>query len=261
MKKMEGRAWYWLKSLPGAKMGFLVCQPKSPIVWMDEQFKQTYKIPIRFSASVLEKSVFLASLNRTLGVLQIEDCWMYKGTNLRTKKFSERWRIVSKVLSYEYREDKVLQRGFEVQAATFFPLTGLREMVGSSMPPFVLAQGEDYSRRLRVQLVGKDQDSSSRPLFVEDSEVAVPAPTPSRAEKADMPVFPETPEGTAIAVPHEEYPDTYNLFIGGQKKGYAAVQELALSKKLRKAIAETPQLLVRIDWNEEFKMYVILSIA
>lgn len=268
MKKMEGRAWYWLKSLPGAKMGFLVCQPKSPVVWIDEQFKVSYKLPMRFAASVLEKGcVFLASLNRTMGVVQLEDCWMYKNSIVRGKKFSDRWAIVSKVLTLEYREDPMLQRGFSVQAASFLPLTDLRKI--DPLPPFLLAQGEDYSRRLRVQLGDREggggaraegggrSTQSARPLFVDDEVPAAPAPAPSAVEG---PVE-ETPPGTAYAVPHDEYPDTYNLFVNGQKKGYAAVQDLALSRKLKAACAGKTNLLVKIDWNEEFKMYEILSLV
>jgi hypothetical protein len=68
-----------------------------------------------------------------------------------------------------------------------------------------------------------------------------------------------------MAVPHEEFPDTYTIFIQGVKKGYAAVQDLELSRQLRDAFAATAeaaagkQLPVKVEWNDEFNMYEILG--
>ena len=63
----------------------------------------------------------------------------------------------------------------------------------------------------------------------------------------------------ARAVAHEDHPDTYNLWINGVKKGYAAVQNLDLSRKLRIAVKESNETFVVVEWNDEFKMYEILS--
>jgi hypothetical protein len=65
----------------------------------------------------------------------------------------------------------------------------------------------------------------------------------------------------AKAVAHEEYPDTYNLWIKGVKKGYAAVQDLDLSRELRLASKEGAELFVNVEWNSEFNMYEIVSKA
>jgi hypothetical protein len=65
-----------------------------------------------------------------------------------------------------------------------------------------------------------------------------------------------------IAVPHPEYPDTYDIFIKGVKKGYAAVQDIDLSRRLKKA-CETQGinegLCVNVEWNEEFSSYEIVG--
>jgi hypothetical protein len=65
----------------------------------------------------------------------------------------------------------------------------------------------------------------------------------------------------AKAVAHEEYPDTYNLWIKGVKKGYAAVQDLDLSRELRLASKDGAELFVNVEWNSEFNMYEIVSKA
>jgi hypothetical protein len=64
----------------------------------------------------------------------------------------------------------------------------------------------------------------------------------------------------AKAVPHEDHPDTYTLWIGGKKKGFGAVQDLELSRKLRDAVKEKRDIQVEITWNEEFRMYEISSL-
>jgi hypothetical protein len=66
---------------------------------------------------------------------------------------------------------------------------------------------------------------------------------------------------TAKAVAHEEYPDTYNLWFKGVKKGYAAVQDLDLSRELRLASQTAKDLFVKVEWNSEFNMYEIVSKA
>jgi hypothetical protein len=63
-----------------------------------------------------------------------------------------------------------------------------------------------------------------------------------------------------IAIPHEEYPDTYNLFEGSVEKGYAAVQELDLSCALKAASKQHKKLIVEVHWNKEFSMYEIISL-
>jgi hypothetical protein len=67
----------------------------------------------------------------------------------------------------------------------------------------------------------------------------------------------------ARAVAHPEYPDTYDVFVGSVKKGYAAVQDLRLSRQLREAagIAGSEGVAVRVEWNEEFKMLEIVGLA
>jgi hypothetical protein len=87
----------------------------------------------------------------------------------------------------------------------------------------------------------------TKPLFVDE----------------DIPETTSTSDSTAIAIPHDEYPDTYNLFIKGVKKGFAAVQDLDLSKQLRSTLSKSvkKELCVNISWNEEFKMYEINNIV
>ena len=62
-----------------------------------------------------------------------------------------------------------------------------------------------------------------------------------------------------IAVP-EEFPDTYTIVINGETKGYAAVQDIELSRKLRLAAKDSKKIPVKVEWNQEFSSYEIISL-
>lgn len=243
----DGERWQWLE--PIGRQGYLVFLPKQPIVWIDDQCKKSFKIPLRVSASLYEKkSVFLASLNSGDGELRIEDCWLLRGKLQRQLPFSQRWDSVLEFFTSLFREDAYLQRGLRITSASFLPLTVALSWK-DTLPPFMIAQGETAPRRLRVQLI-----SSSDP----PSAPADPIPTRAPAAVSVQ----EEPEGFARAISHPEYPDTYDLFVGSVKKGYAAVQDLRLSRKLREATSNTDAgVRVKVEWNEEFKMLEIVDLA
>ncbi len=239
----DGEQWQWLE--PVGRQGYLVFLPKQPIVWLDDQCKKSFKIPLRVSAPLYEKkSVFLASLNSGDGELRIEDCWLLRGKLQRQLPFSQRWDSVLEFFTSLFREDAFLQRGLRITSAKYLPLTVALSWK-DTLPPFMIAQGEKAPRRLRVQLMPSP----------EPAPVAAPVPVPK--------VVQEEPEGFARAVPHPEYPDTYDLFVGSVKKGYAAVQDLRLSRKLREASAAAGDggVRVKVEWNEEFKMLEIVGVA
>lgn len=266
-KRMERDPWYWLLPVPGGRVGYLVFQPKQPAVWIDEQFKMSWRIGIRVSSSVYERpSVFIASLNKSYGLLRLEDAWLIGGKSLLETPFTQRWQVVCDFFAESYREDQRLQQGLRIEPAEFKSLTAARSITGI---PTVYAQGEHAPRRLRVQfevtsatqpaahpiVVPKQSRSSAtaslKPMFVEEEEVSS-----DEVVKEEQPLEGQT---VARAVAHEEYPDTYNLWINGVKKGFAAVQDLDLSRQLRIAAKEAKEIFVVVEWNDEFKMYEILS--
>jgi hypothetical protein len=250
--------WYWLQPVIGGRAGYLVCLPDQPIVWMDEQFKQSFRIPMRVSSAIYEKkSVFLASLNKVDGFLRLEDAWMVGGEFLRGRPFTSRWEALCSFYDSKYRMDTVLQQGFRIDICSYEALINITKW--TSIPSVVFAQGERHQRRLRIQLVEQKPKSkmeysssslSSAPAFVEPKEVTTDYTT--------------TADDVAKAVPHEEYPDTYDLWMKGVKKGYAAVQDLALSRHLRQATSvgkEKKEVLVKVAWNSEFDMFEIVSLV
>ena len=277
-KKFEDskEPWYWLEPVPGGRTGFLVFLPDQPAVWMDDQGKSSVFVQMRVSVDTYQKnSVFIASLNKFDGLLRLEDAWLISGKKYVAVPFTQRWNDVLDFYSTQYKEDHQLQQGLRIEPAEFKSLGSIRDW-HSSAPSMMFAQGERYPRRLRVQLGAETQAQTQAqpqpqpqqrpltqaqaqprpqaqkrqpivPLFVDDEEVSV-------TKKA-------TNENIALAVAHEEYPDTYNLSVNGVKKGYAAVQDLELSRELRSATKENANVYVKIEWNTEFSMYEIISFA
>jgi hypothetical protein len=266
----QGGKWCWLDML--GRAGYLVFHPGQPVIWLDEQNKNSFKIPIRVSSLVVEKkTVLLASLDKVNGILRLEDAWLLEGEFLRQRTFTERWERVKEFYDTQFREDSHYQQGLQVEMASFSPLT--QALTWS--PPFskmALLQPDQGPRRLRVQF--EEQQRQPMPGQVKGPLLPTPAtagmPLQAQAKLKTTPLTQNTKsstklkEGTALAVPHEDFPDTYNLWVDGVKKGYAAVQDLDLSLALRKSLESLSgkkECVVNIQWNSEFEMYEIKSLV
>ena len=245
-KRFETEQWYWLTPLASGRTGFLVFQSRCPVVWIDDQFKQSYRIPMRVSFQVYERSsLMLASLDRVNGILRIEDCWTLAGDDIRSKSFTERWNSVHEFFDRMHRPDPTLQQGLQIEPAKYAPLSAA--LTWQPLPNLVFAQGETAPRRLRVYFQPKPEMREQPPL------PSLPPPTKPTEEDP-------TNQHLAKAVPHPEYPDTYDLWIQGVKQGFAAVQDIELSRQLRLLAKTTKEMLVKIQWNEEFDMYEIIGL-
>jgi len=252
IKKFQGKRWYWLSQI--GRSGYLVFLPKTPIVWIDEQFKQSYKIQMRVSSTMYEKpSVLIASLNLGDGLLRLEDAWFLSGKNLVNNPFTQRWDNLLETYSLLYKYDSALQQGLRIEPAVYESLESIKNI--QKMPNVLIAQGEDDARRLRVQM--QPQRAEPQPQVPQpraEPKAPKPAPRPPpRPEQVSKP-DPRSVQSEAFAIPHPEYPDTYELVIDGVKKGFAAVQDLDLSKRLKLC---GNKIRVKIEWNPEFSMYEI----
>jgi hypothetical protein len=277
-KKIEenNSPWYWLEPVPGGRTGFLVFLPGQQAVWTDEQGKVSFYVQVRVAEEIYKKnSVFIASLNKFDGLLRLEDAWLVAGQNQATTKypFTQRWDSLIRFYSTQYKEDFQLQQGLRLELASFQSLSSLDKW--AKMPTMMFLQGENAHKRLRVQLEEtqelapaqqqkpprvalhmRKEHLNQRAMFVDDDE---PHHKDTKSESTSKAVTHD--ESTAKAVAHEEHPDTYNLWIKGVKKGYAAVQDLDLSRELRLASKEDKDLFVKVEWNSEFNMYEIVSKA
>ena len=276
-KKIEenNSPWYWLEPVPGGRTGFLVFLPGQQAVWTDEQGKVSFYVQVRVAEEIYKKnSVFIASLNKFDGLLRLEDAWLVAGQNQATTKypFTQRWDSLIRFYSTQYKEDFKLQQGLRLELASFQSLACLDKW--AKIPIMMFLQGENAHKRLRVQLE-ETQEPAPAPAPQQQKQmrkppVQMPVQTRAMFVDDDEPPHKDTEsestakavahtESIAKAVAHEEHPDTYNLWIKGVKKGYAAVQDLDLSRELRLTSKEGKDLFVKVEWNSEFNMYEIVS--
>lgn len=268
--------WYWLR---GGKHGFLVMAPKSPIVWMDEQGKVSYKISIRVSKELLQGTICLASLQLTDGVLVLEDMRYIAGKNIEAEPFSKRWDVLLDFYRNSYICDTVLQGGLTVEPAVYYPLEAAASW-DQDTPMYMVAQGETQRKRIRIQIRDKEVKTyipeRKYPPTREPSQLVKekqakgrgpPAPAPAHAPHVTgaataapiVAVAAVVPKETYV-IPSKEFPDTYLLVINGEEKGYAAVQGLSLSRALRNRGTDS-KIPVNVAWNPEFSSHEIVSIA
>jgi hypothetical protein len=280
-KRMESDTWYWLSPLAGGRVGYLIFLPDQPVIWIDDQFKQSFKIQMRVSSDIYKKhTLLIASLNKTDCMLRLEDAWIFAGKSLLDDPFSKRWEALLDFYADDFKEDLKLQQGLRIEPASFTPLHSANEWLSDEKrrPSLMFAQGEKAPRRLRVQIQERDKAENDKaivpPFFYADNDEKKPVKTKTHKAKpmfvedanadaeADANANAQTGSDTlAKAIANEEYPDTYNIWIRGVKKGYAAVQDLDLSRILREATKDKKEVMVRVEWNEEFNMYQIVSQA
>jgi hypothetical protein len=196
----------------------------------------------------------------------LEDMWVNSGKSTRDQPFTQRWSATLDFYTLYYKPDLILQQGIRVETAIFSSLYSLQTM--DKPPQMMIAQGETSQRRLRVQLTQQPEKGA----FVEHREPMNPIKpmnpmnpmNPIKHMKEQPMKEPiREPNKDIIAVPHPEYPDTYDIWIKGVKKGYAAVQDIDLSRRLKKASSESSEshkgLCVNVEWNEEFSSYEIVG--
>jgi hypothetical protein len=287
---LQKGTWYWLSGSQG-KSGFLAMAPKSPVVWLDEQGKVSYKINMRVSKEWSERgSVFLASLNMNDGILRLEDLRFASGKSIEGDVFSKRWDALLDFYRNSYIHDSLLQGGLTIEPATY---SSLDSAAGWQDPPmYMIAQGETFKKRVRVQVRDKDRTPivervyppTREPSQLVRQKVRPGAPRPpgerphahahahARIQTPQPPVKHEQIQGLsspkasgheldAYVVPSKDFPDTYVLFVKGESKGFAAVQGLSLSRSLREASKTSEKIPVSVTWNAEFSSHEIVSIA
>jgi hypothetical protein len=251
------------------RVGYLLFLPKQPAVWYDEQGKQAWKIPIRASSTLSQKtSVFIARFDRSDMKLYVDDCWMYKGDSLITRSFSERWEYVLSFYTNDYCQEALFQPSLE--CGVYFPLSAFEELTVSQQ--WIHWMPEDSSqKRMRIQLTEEQpqaqqaqqppQPQQSHPPITRPVAPSAPPLKPAATTAAPTAHQPSKKVLIARAVPHATLPDTFTLFTAeNEEKGHAAVQQFSLSLKLKEAAKEGP-LLVSVRWNSEFERWQILAIA
>ena len=217
------------------KQGLLIIGNEfRPLIVDESQPDKPNVIPMRLDREVLEDTwIFAISIFHSEGLIQIEDCIVSAGEQIRsTKSFKDRFALVQKFSDFVWYEDKRFQLNWQIKIADVLPLISVREAVQSlSGGNLCLMPELPTFRLLKVTYV-----PPAKPKITS-------GPSDFRCE----PVIGK--------------PDLYDILDSdGTNMGRAAIQTLSISQALQLKKATGEPLRVMAEWNEDFESYVVTSV-
>jgi hypothetical protein len=211
------------------KQGLLILGKNArPAIIDEESPEKPYLCPMRLDReSILDTWIFGISIYKTEGLIQLEDCIVANGEQLRsTKTFKERYLYMERFCNTIWSKDKQFQ-GTDIQVASFYPLESVQQtMAAVNSGCICLMPDSPQNRLLKVTSVVHTSTSTSDEF---------------------------------ICSPVEGKPDVYMLTQDGKDKGRASIQTLAISKALQEKRSSN-SIKVRCTWNQDFDSFVVTDI-
>jgi hypothetical protein len=215
--------------------GLLIIGNEFRPVIIDESQSDTPNIlPMRLDRETLQDTwIFAITLFHAEGLLQIEDCVVAAGEQIRSSKnFKERFALVQKFSDHIWFNDERFQLNWKIQVANMVPLNSIQEAIQ------ILSGGNIC---LMPDL------PSFRLLKVTHMAAPKPIITTGPSDFKCIPVIGK--------------PDLYDLVTSeGTTLGRAAIQTLSISQALQLKRATGEPLRVMAEWNEDFESYVVTSV-
>jgi len=217
------------------KQGLLIIGNEfRPLIVDESQPDKPSVIPMRLDREVLEDTwVFAISIFHSEGLIQIEDCIVSAGEQIRsTKSFKDRFALVQKFSDFVWYEDKRFQLNWQIKIADVLPLISVKEAIQSlSGGNLCLMPELPIFRLLKITYIPP----------------AKPKITSGPSDFICEPVFGK--------------PDLYDILSSdGTNMGRAAIQTLSISQALQFKKATGDPLRVMAEWNEDFESYVVTSV-
>lgn len=254
-----------------AEPGFLVFIPKSNPIFlkynMSKREKEInngqpicYTLRMRVSPEVYEGSVLIATLDGIAHSLVLEDIYVWRKQNIfETQTFTKRRECMKEFVQHHWIPDVRLLGGITTEIMNPKPLDSLKEFVGvNDFTKIFLIPEAQGKRRFTFNLnesVAKIQEGyygrkkDDKPIVTKLPEAKV---QPEKVQPAKV--------LTAKAVRDAILPDIYELFdVNGNSLNKACVQQLELSKMLK--AKDATEILVNIEYNNDFKRYEITSLC
>jgi hypothetical protein len=183
--------------------------------------------------SLLGSWIFAVSIYTAEGLIQIEDCIVSNGEQIRsTKTFKERFAILQRFADSVWFQDQRFQLGWKIQVADIYSLGDIRSATATLSGGCVCLMPDQPIYRL---------------LKVLPQAVTPVAVVGGPREFTCHPV--------------EGKPDVYDLKgSDGADLGRASIQTFSISQALRQKRATGQPLKVLAEWNPEFESYVVSSV-
>ena len=216
------------------KQGLLILGKEQRSIIIDETHPDKPNIlPMRLDREAIQGTwVFAISIFHAEGLVQIEDCIVADGEQIRsTKPFRERFVRLQKFTDTVWFQDLRFQCNWKIQVAELFSLDEINTAVCT------LAGGN-------LCLM------------------------PDLATFRLLKVMPIAPEKVKIVTTSQEYvceavvgkPDVYDLKKDGVDMGRASIQTLTISQALQEKKNTGQTMRVLAEWNEEFESYIVTCV-
>uniref|UniRef100_A0A6C0APE7 Uncharacterized protein n=1 Tax=viral metagenome TaxID=1070528 RepID=A0A6C0APE7_9ZZZZ len=205
-----------------------------PIIIDESQPDRPNVMPMRMDRESLNGIwIFAITIFHTEGLIQIEDCIVSAGQELRSSKtFSERFAFIQRFSDLIWFSDKQFQLNWQLKIAEFFPLISIKQALqGLSGGNLCLMPESPTFRLLKVTYIKPDE-------------------TPITNGPKEY-----------VCVPIEGKPDVYDLAdSSGTIIGRAAIQTLTISQALQLRRSTGQPLHVMAEWSQDFESYLVCSL-
>ncbi len=209
--------------------GFLVFSPRHAPVFIHESGRRSWVIRMRLSSKMhANTAIFAASLDKGDGFLWLEDVLVWEEQNIhRTQPFTSRRKILKSFLEHHWMPDARCAGGLQIRIANY---KSLEEM-------------KHYTDETRYWAIDFCPEAADRRRF--------------RLKAAGGRFSSLVAEVKAIT----GLPDVYELWSAEDIcVGRAAIQELALSKQIREAVAKE-KVYAEVEWNTNFEKFRITKVV
>ena len=218
------------------KQGLLIIgQQHRPIIIDETQPDRPNVLPMRLDRESLHGTwAFSISLYETEGLIQLEDCIIANGQQVRsTKSFKERYSMLQRFVDSIWYQDKDFQLNWQIQLADMQPLESIRTAMDKLAGGYLCLMPQLPVYRL-LKVV----------LRVEEPKVVI---------KGGPQEF--------ICKAVTGRPDVYDLFtMENEPRGRASIQTLSISQALQHKVATGEPMRVLAEWNADFESYIVSSL-
>jgi hypothetical protein len=218
------------------KQGLLIIgQQQRPIIIDETQPDKANVLPMRLDRESLQGTwAFSISLYEAEGLIQLEDCIIANGQQIRsTKPFKDRFALLQRFVDSIWYQDKDFQLNWQIQLAEVFSLESIKAAIEKLAGGYLCLMPNVPSLRL-LKVV----------LRVDEPKVVIKG---------------GPQEFICKAIPGK--PDVYDLFtIEGKARGRASIQTLSISQALQHKVATGEPMRVLAEWNTDFESYIVSSV-
>ena len=217
------------------KQGLLIIGNEfRPFIVDESQPDRPSVLPMRLDRETLQDTwIFAISIFHSEGLIQIEDCIVAAGEQVRTTcSFKQRFDHIQRFADHIWFPDQRFQMNWQMKIADMVPLISIKDAVkGLSGGNLCLMPDLPSFRLLKVTYI-----------------------PPAK------PVITSGPKDF-ICVPVIGKPDLYDLVTSsGEDLGRAAIQTLSISQALQLKRDTGEPMKVIAEWNDDFESYVVTTV-